>query len=233
MECHGPHHVVLFMTEDMAVPHVFPRKVFELVRGHPRIAGNRVDLRQLSGRAERCCRVQRTPACRQTERKLRLYRLDGNNGIFQRADPYGLFPAHLGRVRQADKAVPADAVEDLNIKEVKVDRVRVNTIVRDLPDLDAVRIEVLGNGRAVRLDNEVDLQRAAICLFKTEGCTHTAVIIEGRAHLIMDRLPLHGIALHCGQGSAGVSKGLELNLRIVDTGDAPVRIDGREYCRGS
>ena len=39
----------------------------------------------------------------------------------------------------SDKAIPTDAVEELHVVEVEVDRVRVHPVVRDLPDLRPVR----------------------------------------------------------------------------------------------
>ena len=59
--------------------------------------------------------------------------------VLERADADGVLPAELVVVGRPDGAVPADAVDELHVEEVEVDRVRVHAVVRDLPDLRAVR----------------------------------------------------------------------------------------------
>ena len=59
--------------------------------------------------------------------------------VLQRADPDRVLPAQLVGVGQPDGPVPADAVDELHVEQVEVDRVGVDTVVGDLPDLRAVR----------------------------------------------------------------------------------------------
>ena len=42
------------------------------------------------------------------------------------------------RIRRRDGAVPTDAVEELHVEEVEVDRVGIHAVVGEFPDLGAV-----------------------------------------------------------------------------------------------
>ncbi len=47
----------------------------------------------------------------------------------------GVLPAQLARLRWDDDVVPGDPVHQLHVVQVEVDRVRIDAVVRDAPDL--------------------------------------------------------------------------------------------------
>ena len=51
---------------------------------------------------------------------------------------HGVLPAQLARLRRDDDVVPRHPVEHLHVVQVEVDRVRVDAVVGDAPDLRAV-----------------------------------------------------------------------------------------------
>ncbi len=91
-----------------------------------------------ASRAKRHAWIQRSDAVEQAPGQLRDDRAHGDDGVFQRADAYSILPAKLVGIRFADDAIPAYPVDQLHIKQVEVDRVRVHTVVGDLPDLRAI-----------------------------------------------------------------------------------------------
>ena len=82
--------------------------------------------------------AEQADAVREVERQGRHNRANSEICVLQRADPDGLLPAQLGRIGRLDNVVPGDTVEHLGIEAVDVDRVCVDTVVGDLPDLGAV-----------------------------------------------------------------------------------------------
>ncbi len=130
-------------------------------------------------------RVVRTLAVGHGERKGRHDRAQGDDGVFQRTDPHGVLPAELALLRWDDDVVPRDPVEDLHVVQVEVDRVRVNTVVGDLPDLGPVgrrgdrrhveaarhpgRIEKLCRRVDVRIQDDVLQQRSCARVLRGRG----------------------------------------------------------------
>ncbi len=53
-------------------------------------------------------------------------------------NPDGVFPAQLRRFGWNDDVVPGDPVDDLYVIQVEVDRVGIDAVVRDAPDLGSI-----------------------------------------------------------------------------------------------
>ncbi len=157
----------------------------------------------------------------------RGHRLEGDDGVLEGADADGVLPAQLRRVGEADEAVPADAVEHLHVVQVEVDRMGVDAVMGDLPDLDFVRVDDLRGWVGVVLHDEVHLPGAGIGQLQAEGGLHPAVVVEGLSLLVLDRLGLHGDRLDV--------PGLrveEADLLVVDPRNPPVGIGGGEGVAG-
>ena len=100
-----------------------------------RVAGHRVDLGEAQVRTDGLRRIEHAMAGRDAERNHRMHRLDGDIHVFQRVHAQRFLPAHFVGLRRLDGAVPAHTVDDLHVDQVEVHRVRVDAVVRDLPDL--------------------------------------------------------------------------------------------------
>ena len=83
-------------------------------------------------------RVQRPDAVWNFKRQRRDDRAEGDDGVLERADPQGVFPTQLSRIWRNDDVIPGDPVKHLHIIQVPVDRVCINPVVGDLPDLGAI-----------------------------------------------------------------------------------------------
>ena len=139
---------------------------------------------QRRGRIKRTDAVwQLSPACRE-DRSDRPHR---HNDIFKGPHLDRVFPAQLIGIGGFDLPVPADPVDDLDIEHMPVDGVRVNTVVRNLPDLGTVteRANLCSVHRVVEdLGGWIDIEVRDRCLglercprdFNTEHRIHAAIL---------------------------------------------------------
>ena len=153
------HHVHLFMAEDVAVPHIFPAEVDDVIndrRDGDAVGVGVVEPGFLPVEAVLCSpgadghhRVERTLAVGDAERDaLGTIGRIATIGVLERVDPHGVLPAELIGIGRTDDVVPGDAVDQLNIVQVEVDRVRIHAVVGDLPDLGPIGSR--GNGGHVQ-----------------------------------------------------------------------------------
>ncbi len=140
----------------------------------------------------------------------------GNNGVFQRADPQGLFPAPLVVVRQTLEAIPANPVNNLYIKEVEVHRVRIHTVMGDFPKLHLAIIHNFGGWVNIPLHDKGLVQVVGQRNLYPQAGTHPAIFIIDSPHLVMDCL-----GLHMGRGGTdrriGQDSGRIIIVQIVVT----------------
>ncbi len=135
---HRPHHIHFLMAQDVAVIGVFPAEVDKLVDDRVRRVALRIDVIEHRCRAKRHHRVQRPDGVGQFERHCRDDRPQGDDGILERADPYRVLPAQLGGFGWNDDVVPGDPVHHLHVIQVEVDRVGIDAVMRDAPDLGSI-----------------------------------------------------------------------------------------------
>ena len=126
------------MAEQMTVPDVFPAEVDQLVDDRDGVPA-RIDSEVAHGAADRVGYVQCPDAVGHGEGYDREDRPQGHNDIFQRAHADGVFPTNFVGIRGPDGAIPTYPVDHLHIEQVEVERMRIDAVMRDAPDLGTIR----------------------------------------------------------------------------------------------
>ena len=133
-----PHKVIFFVPQDMAVPYVFVAIIDQriCIGRQRRQTGRRIDLRDAMVVRNGLIRCRLAITVRQTKRH-RGNRLEANchNNVLERVHPQRFLPADFIGWWWLDRAVPAHAVDDLDVQQMEMHRVGVHTVVRDLPEL--------------------------------------------------------------------------------------------------
>ena len=196
MEYEWAHEVVFFVTQNMAVPHVFIVKVGELVgirsdsnvrcdtvhelclerRG---IAGQWIDLGKAQLRTNSLRWIKNALALWQAERHHRMHRSRRNIDVFQRIHAQHFLPADFVGLGRFYHTGPVDAVDrPARRTKWKCTGVRVHAVVRDLPDLCLAILDAVD-----AVDRRIDIcqrdgrrnGRAGERQFHRQGCIHAAV----------------------------------------------------------
>src|SRR5262249_50627851 len=139
-----------------------------------------------------------------------------------------------------DDVIPRHSVHHLYIKEVEVDRMRIDAVVRDAPDLGSIRGAAYGRyvevalrqvGRIDEFGGRVDkwIECDILCTrrwglgFHTEIGLHSAKFIEGRrVHFVVDRL---GLERQGQLATRWVKQRIETKLRCVVDADKPIALE--------
>ena len=134
---HGPHHVHLFMAQDVAVPtYSQPKLTYWLVIGAVGLPAGSTLLKPIDA----------SGGAIGLSRRMLLGTSNGLTGMIgrrativsSRRPADRVLPAELSLVGWDDDVVPRGAVEHLDVEQVEVDRVGVHPVVGDLPHLAAV-----------------------------------------------------------------------------------------------
>ena len=136
VELHRPHHVVLFVPQQVAVPHVLPAEVDGLVGDCGRTSRQRVETGE-SG-TDRLGHVVGALAVENPKGKFWSHRPHRHDDVLEWIHLDGFFPTELIGFGLPHGAVPPDSVDDLHVEQVEVDGVSVHSIVSDLPDLGPI-----------------------------------------------------------------------------------------------
>ena len=214
------------MAEDVAVPDVLPAEVVEAVGDaagegggrHVGLPGDRVDVAEAHGRTDRDRRVKRPHAVGDAEGQRRRHRAHGDHGVHQRADAHGVLEAEFVVERQHDLVVPAEAADHLHVEDVEVDRVGVDAVVGDVPDLRAV----VEHGRGVTsIVGVVELTTFSVGTSEKPYRLRLALLVCGGESSIA-RLPL--MRPYSGSKAAPISSWIPLGCRgMVTSSPSTVR----------
>ena len=121
-EDHRPHHVVFFMTQQVAVPYVFPTEVGHHVAllGHRRNARRRRNGIEVRRGTQRRGFVEQPHAVGKRERQRHVIRLDRHNDVFLRVCPDDLSPPDFVRVGLFYDVGEVNPVDHLQVEQVEV-----------------------------------------------------------------------------------------------------------------
>ncbi|GAM10059.1 hypothetical protein OR1_02346 [Geobacter sp. OR-1] len=125
------------------MPDILSAKIEQVVRIRRNfgLTGKRIQIHETvcsarqTGGSRRNSRLQQPQTVGECKRRFRRPWSEGYDRVLQGADPDSLLPAELVFPRQPDKAVPTNPVDYLNVKQVKMDRMGVDPVMGDLPEL--------------------------------------------------------------------------------------------------
>ena len=178
------------MSQNVTMPYIFMIIELNCIDNNNRIA-QRIDVHETWSVSSECTccingadstcregRVHHALAFWQTKRKLWQYRLERNNNIFQRFHTYGFFPSQLVSIWRTDGAIPADAVDQLYVIQVEVNRMGINTVVSDFPQYRcAVVIKEFSWWIDIAVWNCCLITIVSHWQFDAECCIHTTIRI--------------------------------------------------------
>ena len=201
------------------MPHIFPAKVRPLVGACGRQAVLGVDLREARRRAFGLTRVEQTHAVGHAPAlgagaRLRALGTHGHDDVLQRTHLDGFLPAQFIGLRRGDEVVPAHAVDELHVEQVEVDRVGVDAVVGDLPDLGFAVLELLGRRIDVAQRDRGLGQRAGVRNLDAQRRVQPTI---GRIEQLLNGLGLdHDVALRLGRvdGRVGLDDGRHDGRRV-------------------
>ena len=133
----GSHHIHLFVRKDMAVIDILPTEVDKLVDDIGGGIALYIDIVEHRCRSGRHHWVEHANCIRQFPGNFRMMP-QSDNCVLKRSHTYGVLPSQFIRFRWDDDIVPRHPVDKLHIVQVEVDRMRIDTIVSDAPDLRSV-----------------------------------------------------------------------------------------------
>ena len=101
---------------------------------------------------------------------------------------------------------------------MKMNRVRVHPILRDLPDLDLILCHDLRRGINKVLQGKILHSAGSVRNLETQLGAHTAIVIKNLPHFILNSLELHGKIVHDRSISPHETDGLIRNSRQPPVG---------------
>ena len=125
------------MPKQVAVPDIFISKIDHLVDHGDRVAV-RVNVHEAHCRAGGLGDIKQPDAIGKTKGRARRNGPQGNDRVLQGVHPQRVFPAQFIGVWRFHLTIPPNAVDQLHIKQMKVNRVGIHPVMGDLPDLGAI-----------------------------------------------------------------------------------------------
>lgn len=122
------------MAEDMAMPDILPTVIDHIINGaRPSAPVNKASGRTHQFSTFRHGWVNRAFAVKLVEGLYWKFRSKGRNGALERVNAISFLPTQFIGIGRQEQAIPANAIDQLSVGQMDVDRMCIHAIMRDLP----------------------------------------------------------------------------------------------------